>query len=215
VRENILGFILWLGYRLLSLTWRVTVNEPESMRTALRERKPFVLAHWHGDEFALLQVTGRYRTAILTSTSRDGRILSLMIRLSGGKTSAGSSSRGGAAGLKGLIRLVRQGHNCSLAVDGPRGPIYKVKPGVLEISRLLACPIYYPTVSCDRAYFMYRSWDHGYVPKPFARVLIHWHGPLPAIGRDQDPRQAEVGAQLERLMLEAKQQGSVPDQRHD
>lgn len=213
MRENILGFILWLGYRLLSLTWRVTVDEPESMRTALRERRPFVLAHWHGDEFALLQVTRRYRTAILTSSSRDGRILSLMIRLSGGKTSAGSSSRGGAAGLKGLIRLVRQGHNCSLAVDGPRGPIYKVKPGVLEISRLLACPIYYPTVSCDRAYFMYRSWDHGYVPKPFARVSIRWHGPVPAIGRDQDPRLAEVSAQLERLMLEAKQQASVPDQR--
>jgi lysophospholipid acyltransferase (LPLAT)-like uncharacterized protein len=215
VRENVLGFMLWLGYRLLSLTWRVTLHEPESMRTALRERKPFIAAHWHGDEFALLQLIGRYRAAILASPSRDGRILSLLIRLSGGKTSAGSSSRGGAAGLRGLIRLLRQGHNCSLAVDGPRGPIYKVKPGVLEISRLLACPIYYPTVSCDRAYFLYRSWDHGYVPKPFARLSIHWHGPVPAIGRDQDPRQAEVGAHLERLMLEAKRQSSVPDQRHD
>jgi lysophospholipid acyltransferase (LPLAT)-like uncharacterized protein len=139
--------------------------------------------------------------------------MAVLLRLLGGKVCPGSSSRGGVGGLKALMRLSREGYNCSFAVDGPRGPIYKVKPGVLEISRVLGCPTYYPMVSCDRAFFLHRAWDQGFVPKPFARLSIQMRGPVPPIGRDQDPRRPELREQLERLMLEAKQQGSVPDQR--
>jgi lysophospholipid acyltransferase (LPLAT)-like uncharacterized protein len=213
VREKILGFIAWLGYRLLSITWRVKVEEPESMREALRDRRPFILAHWHGDEFAVLHLVKRYRVATLTSHSRDGRIMGVLLRLMGAKVCAGSSSRGGAGGLKALMRLSRQGFNCSFAVDGPRGPIHKVKPGVLELSRVLGCPTYYPTISCDRAYFLHSAWDQGIVPKPFARLSIRLNGPVPPVGRDQNPRNRELQQQLERLMLEATRQGSVPDQR--
>lgn len=213
MRENLLGFLAWLGYRLLSLTWRITLHEPDSLRQALRERTPVIMAHWHGDELALLHLVKHYRLATMSSQSRDGRIMSVLLRLLGGRTSAGSSSRGGVAGLKGLIRLTREGYNCSFAVDGPRGPIYKVKPGVLEMSRMLGCPIYYPTVSCDRAYFLHRAWNQGYLPKPFARIDIDVQGPMPAVPRDQDPRDAALAQQLESLMLEAKRRGSVPDQR--
>ena len=212
MRELVLGFLAWLGYRLLSLTWRVTLHEPESLREALRERRPVILAHWHGDEFALLHVIKHYRVATLSSQSRDGRIMAVLLRLLGGRTSAGSSSRGGATGFKALIRLMREGYNCSFAVDGPRGPIYKVKPGVLEMSRVLGCPIYYPAISCDRAYFTHRAWDLGYVPKPFARLTIEWLGPMPPVARDQDPRDAALAEKLESLMLEAKRRGNVPDQ---
>jgi lysophospholipid acyltransferase (LPLAT)-like uncharacterized protein len=213
MRSRVLGFLAWLAYRSLSMTWRISLNEPESMRTALRERKPFIMAHWHGDELALLHLIGHYRVATLSSHSRDGRIMAVLLRLLGGRICAGSSSRGGAGGLKALIRLVREGYNCSFAVDGPRGPIYKIKPGVLEMSRLLACPIYYPTVSCDRAFFLHRSWNEGFLPKPFARLSIQWHGPVPPIERDQDPRDAATAAPLEELMREAKRRAIVPDQR--
>ena len=118
--------------------------------------------------------------------------MATLLRLLGVRISPGSSSRGGAAALKGLIRLMREGHNCSFAVDGPRGPIYKVKPGVLETSRVVHCPIYYPIVSCDRAYHWHRSWDHAYIPKPFARIDVQWRGPLPALGRDEDARDPQL-----------------------
>ena len=125
---------------------------------------------------------------------------------------SGGRPVGGAAALKGLIRLMREGYNCSFAVDGPRGPIYKLKPGVLETSRVLHCPIYYASVSCDRSFHWHRSWDHAYVPKPFARIEVQWRGPLPAVGRHDDARDPQVMAQLEELMLQAKREGSVPGQ---
>jgi lysophospholipid acyltransferase (LPLAT)-like uncharacterized protein len=212
VKQVVIGVVAWLVYRVLSITWRITWRETESMRSALREQRPFILAHWHGDGLALLPSVKRYRLVTLTSRSKDGRIMATLLKLLGAGVSAGSSSRGGAAGLKGLIRMVRAGHNCSFAVDGPRGPIYKLKPGVLEASRLLDCPIYYASVTCDRAYHLHRAWDRVFLPKAFARLEIEWRGPLQALTRADDPRDPLVLNRLEQLMLQAKREAQVPGQ---
>lgn len=212
MKQTLLGVAAWLIYRLLSWTWRIAWDEPACMREALRQRRPFIVAHWHGDELALLHAVKRYRLATLASPSKDGRIMATLLKLLGAQVSVGSSSRGGAAGLRGLIRLVRAGHNCSFAVDGPRGPIYKLKPGVLEASRLLDSPIYYASVTCDRAYHLHRSWNRTFLPKPFARLRIEWRGPMQALTRAQDPRDPAVLGHLEDLMLQAKRDARVPGQ---
>lgn len=212
MKQVVIGFLIWLVYRPLSFTWRITCREPQSMVNALRDRQPLILAHWHGDLFALACMAKRYRLVTIASRSKDGRIMATLLRLLGVRISEGSSSRGGAAALKGLIRLMREGYNCSFAVDGPRGPIYKLKPGVLETSRVVHCPIYYVSVSCDRAVHWHRSWDRTYIPKPFARIDVQWRGPLPALGRHDDARDPQALARLEELMLQAKRDGRVPGQ---
>ena len=212
MKQVAFGFLIWLLYRPLSFTWRVRCAEPPPMHDALRDRQPFILAHWHGDLFALAVLVKRYRLVTIASRSKDGRIMGTLLRLLGARVSAGSSSKGGAAALKGLIRLMREGHNCSFAVDGPRGPIYKVKPGVLETSRVLHCPIYYASVSCDRAFHLHRAWNRAYLPKPFARIEVHWHGPIDAVARADDPRDPVVLGRLELLMVQAKRAARVPGQ---
>jgi lysophospholipid acyltransferase (LPLAT)-like uncharacterized protein len=74
VKQSILGVVAWLLYRLLSWTWRITWHEPACMRERLDQRRPFILAHWHGDELALLHVVTRYRLATLASPSKDARM---------------------------------------------------------------------------------------------------------------------------------------------
>ena len=136
------------------------------MHDALRDRQPFILAHWHGDLFRAglpgqALPAGHHRLAEARTAASWAQML---LRLLGARISAGSSKprrRGGAQGP--YSRLMREGHNCSFAVDGPRGPIYKLKPGVLETSRVLHCPIYYASVSCDRAFHWHRSWDRAYI----------------------------------------------------
>jgi lysophospholipid acyltransferase (LPLAT)-like uncharacterized protein len=89
-------------------------------------------------------------------------------------------------------------------VDGPRGPIYKVKPGIFEISRLTKAPIYFGGVFCDRAWHFPKAWNKTFLPKPFATVDIIWVGPFGPYGKDDDPRdpklleQAELQLQLAR-----------------
>ncbi|RYZ92064.1 MAG: DUF374 domain-containing protein [Proteobacteria bacterium] len=174
------------------------------MKAALKNKTPFLMAHWHGDEIALLHLTSRYQIATMTSQSKDGQMMDVILRLLGAKTTFGSSTRGGVGGLKGLIRLVRAGSNCSFAVDGPKGPIYKIKPGVFELSRVLHCPIYYGGVSVDRAFHFPRSWNQTYFPKPFAQITIIWEGPMDAVTKDQDPRDPELALRLESFLHQAK-----------
>jgi lysophospholipid acyltransferase (LPLAT)-like uncharacterized protein len=173
LRKFILAPFVWVLYKILSLTWRISLVEPAEMTKQLSEKSPFILAHWHGDELVLYWTIPRYRLATIASTSKDGEIMNSLIYLQKGVTSRGSSTRGGVSALKGLIRLVRGGRNCSFAVDGPKGPIYKVKPGIFEMSRLLQAPIYYAGVSCDSAWKFEKSWNKTFVPKPFSRVFIH------------------------------------------
>lgn len=180
--------------------------EPEAMQKDLLDRKPFLLAHWHGDEIALIHLCRRYRIATMSSQSKDGQMMAVILHLLGAKTTQGSSTRGGVGGLKGLIRLMRDGHCCSFAVDGPKGPVYKVKPGVFEISRLLNCPIYYCGIHVDRAIQFPKAWNKTYFPKPFAKVTIQWQGPLSALTKDQDPRDPKLAENLEALLHSAKEQ---------
>lgn len=201
---RILGFVLWIFYRSLSLTWRISVEEPEQMRSDVKSKTPMILAHWHGDEIPLVALTPRYKIATIVSTSKDGEMMNVLLRLLGGKTSRGSSTRGGASALKGLIRLVRLGMNCSFAVDGPKGPIHQVKPGVFELSRVLNCPIYSAGVLCDRAWIFEKSWNKAYLPKPFAKIKVVWVGPYGPIQRDDDPRENSHSTHLTEALHKAK-----------
>ncbi len=204
-RKYFLSGLIWVIYRVISLTWRVVLIEPEDLKSRLKNRQPVVFAHWHGDEIVLLSLIGKYRIATIASTSKDGEMMNTLIHLVGGKTSRGSSTRGAVGALKGLIRLVvNEGRNCSFAVDGPKGPIYHAKPGVFELSRLAKAPIYSAGVSCDRAWRFEKSWNKTFFPKPFSRVYISWTLTLPAISKDQDPRAPETIKTLEDALHNAR-----------
>ena len=176
MRAWALGIIGWLVLRLLAWTWRVRTEEPEDLKEALRLKKTLVFAHWHRDELALLSISARYRICSLVSTSQDGRMMAIILKLFGVRTAPGSSTRGGVSGYLSLIRLIKKSHrNGSFAVDGPRGPIYQAKPGVIKLAEHLKAPIFYPGVAVSRAWDFPKSWNQAYLPKPFSKILISWH----------------------------------------
>ena len=199
----VLGFCL---YKLLSWTWRCTLIEHPDFQKAIQERRPMVLAHWHGDELALISLVKRYRICTMVSTSKDGEIMNRVLHFLGGTTSRGSSTRGAVAALRGLLRLVKDGYRPSVAVDGPKGPIYKVKPGVFEISKIIDGGVYPVGVATSSAWVFHRSWNKTYLPKPFAKVVFCWGSGVSALSRDEDPRSEERLLELENHLNQMKQQ---------
>lgn len=169
-----------------------------------REGKPFILAHWHGDEVALLSMITRYKLATISSQSKDGEMMNTIIHLLGGSSVRGSSTRGGIQALKGIIRLSRQGRNCSIAVDGPKGPYHVVKPGVFELSRLAAVPIFYSAVTCDRCWVFHKAWNKAFLPKFFAKVYISWAGPIGPIQNTEDPKSKDLSGSLAAALHSSK-----------
>lgn len=207
LRKYILPHATLTLLRFFWWSWRVTIVEPESLKERLKMKAPFIMVHWHGDEIPLLPFVTRYGLATMTSTSKDGELMNWVIVKLGGATSRGSSTRGGVGALMGLLRLInKERRNASVAVDGPKGPIYKVKPGAFEISRLTHSPIYWTSVSADRYFQFNKAWNKAILPKPFSRVHIELHGPIEPIDKNQDPKSPDLALDLEDKLNAAKDQ---------
>lgn len=209
LKQKLLGFTAWLIYRCISVTWRLQLVEPEDLQRNLRDKKPYILANWHGDELVLITQIGPNRVATMASTSKDGEIMNTIIHLVGGLSSRGSSTRGAVGGMLGLIKLVRdKKRNLSLSVDGPKGPRHVVKPGVFELSRLLkGAPIYPAGVACDRAWQFPKSWNKMFLPKPFANVVIVW-GDAFTFDPKEDPRSEDLRIKLENALHNAHREAA-------
>lgn len=205
LRHRVGPALVFSLYRTLAATWRVTFDECPALQADLAARRPVIMAHWHGDELALIHLVKRYHIATLTSMSRDGSLMDEVLQRLGAATARGSSSKGGAGGLRALVQLCRKGgHNVSFAVDGPRGPIHEVKPGVFEFSRLLDAPVYVGSVAATRAWVLRRSWNRAFIPKPFARVHVRVAECLPSVTREVDPRDPELARTLAEALNEGK-----------
>ena len=199
--RRILPYAIWAFYRLLAATWRIReVRPPKLVDKRAPAGHPFIVAFWHGDELSILGLHRRYQVAGMVSTSRDGDMMARCLDLLGIRSARGSSTRGGASALMGMCRLSREGRIPVIAVDGPRGPYHKAKPGIFALSALLGAEICPVGVACSRAIVFRKSWNKAYLPLPFARIHVVWGAPLPAVNREDDPHLDQLSADLERSL---------------
>jgi lysophospholipid acyltransferase (LPLAT)-like uncharacterized protein len=151
---------------------------------------------------------GRLEPAVLISRSFDGELIARTIERMGFRTVRGSSSRNGASGLLALARAVRRGYPAIFTADGPRGPLYQVKPGAVKLAQLTGYPIGTFYALPEKAWLL-RSWDRFMIPKPFSRVIISW-GRNVDVPQTDDPeileaKRLEVEGTLDRIRLNAEE----------
>jgi lysophospholipid acyltransferase (LPLAT)-like uncharacterized protein len=180
--------------RLLGMTLRYEDRADPGVTPGYKIPGPVVFAFWHR---SLLACAYRFRNldiAILISSSFDGELIARTVELLGFTAIRGSSSRGGAAGLRNMQIAYAAGHRCAFTADGPRGPVFVAKAGAAQLANsvgptprtsLSTAPRPGGTwVGCfyglaDRAWEL-RSWDRFMIPKPFSRVVLTWPAHVPA-----------------------------------
>jgi lysophospholipid acyltransferase (LPLAT)-like uncharacterized protein len=144
-----------------------------------------VFCFWHQGLLAsACHFKGRPRTTILISQSFDGELIARTIQRLGLLTARGSSSRGGAGGLRELARAIEGGSCAVFPADGPRGPRYVLKPGAIKLAQMTRQRISSFHVLPERVWKL-RSWDEFLIPRPFSRVVVVWGRPV-FVGRDLD-----------------------------
>jgi hypothetical protein len=169
--------LLGLVARLWLRTLRLTVIADPALR--LDDPRPWVLAFWHGQQFALLRWARRRRTVALVSLSRDGGIQAAALPQVGLLVERGSSSRGGAAGFRAIVRRIRAaGLDAAFAVDGPRGPIGTVHPGAAAVARATGGLIVPMASACSRCWVLRGAWDRYELPWPLSRVTVVLGAPI-------------------------------------
>jgi hypothetical protein len=101
-----------------------------------------ILAFWHGRQLMLPLSYAGPGIDILISRHRDGELISRTVRSFGFSSIRGSTTRGGAVALRGLIRSGRAGRDLAVTPDGPKGPRRIAQPGVIALARATGLPIF-------------------------------------------------------------------------
>ncbi len=170
--------------RVLGATLRLQVVGAEALGPCWRAGRPLIYAVWHGRILmvpwanARLRRTGGARpVTVLASRSRDGELVAAYVACFGLDVVRGSSSRGGASGLRGLAAAVRAGADVAVVPDGPRGPRERCRPGAVALAALTGAPVV-PLAFAARPARRLRTWDRFLVPLPFARCALVFGEPL-------------------------------------
>lgn len=163
----------------------------------------YIFAFWHNRLFvmplAFRMWCGHRKGAVgLASASRDGTLLSHILERIGIRTVRGSSSRRGSAATLALIKEMREGYDAMITPDGPRGPRYRLNPGVIFLAAKTGQPILFLQVEFSRCVRL-RTWDRFIIPLPFSRVIFT-SLPLYFVPPTEDAKELETHrARLEEL----------------
>jgi lysophospholipid acyltransferase (LPLAT)-like uncharacterized protein len=168
---------IYLAFALRTTRW--TLEGKEHFRS-FGAGAPAIFAFWH--EFlplmpALALIAQKlpfYRPRpihTLVSQHRDGRFIGAVVQRFGILPILGSSSRGGAAGLRNLLTVLRQGDLIGITPDGPRGPRRQAAAGVAHLAALSGVPVV-PLAARTARFIQLNSWDRMSIPLPFGQGVI-------------------------------------------
>lgn len=180
MKRKLLGYFAGSLYKYISLTYRYHLyfeneeDKREIMDKIYDRHTPVGEAHlyafFHQDEFSTIPYFKDKGLNVLVSKSKDGQLMVELAHIMGYRTIRGSSSRGAVAGFMAAFKLVKQGGKLSMAVDGPKGPIYKVKQGLPKISQKTNQKIL-PFRAFPKCFWFFpKAWNKAKFPKPFSRI---------------------------------------------
>ena len=166
-----------LGFHLLQLwarTLRFTIDDQADVLATPSEPR-YIGALWHNRLLLLPHVLQRFlpqrQGAALISASRDGALLADLVQRFGFDVVRGSSSRKGAAAMLQLADVMANGRDAVITPDGPRGPAYKIGPGIVFLAQKSGAAVV-PINMEYSSYWRLKSWDRFILPRPFSRVRV-------------------------------------------
>jgi len=176
--RRVLCWLIHLYIRLVYWTGRWTIEGAEIPLRLRQAGTPFILAFWHG---RLLMIPMAWRRLapmhMLISGHRDGRIIADAVRHFDIDSIAGSSTQGGTAALRAMVRHVRNGDCVGITPDGPNGPAMRATEGVVATARLAGAPVI-PITYATRYRRILATWDRFHLPFPFSRGIYLWGEPI-------------------------------------
>lgn len=134
----------------LRATMRVEMRGQAELDALYREGRHVVIAFWHAQQLLMPYAYRGTGLRVLISQHGDGEIIARIIARFGLGTVRGSSTRGGAAALRELIRVGRAGTDLAVTPDGPKGPRHVAKLGVVQLAKASELPIVPLAFACSK-----------------------------------------------------------------
>lgn len=160
--------------RLIYLTIRFEVSAEDKKNLSVKP--PAALIIWHNriaiTPYIKTTFRKKFKIYAMISKSKDGSILEYFFKNFDINCDRGSDNDGGAKAAVALIRRLRSGFDICVTPDGPRGPKYEMKKGILSICQKTNASILFMRGKIGAHWKFKKSWDDFMLPKPFSKVVI-------------------------------------------
>lgn len=203
--------LLCVCSRVIIATWGMKWRPTNAAaQKASESMAPVILCVWHNRLAMAVPSYNAYARklfagegmAALVSASRDGAFLASILEHFGIQPIRGSSSRRGPqALLEATTWIADKGYNVVITPDGPRGPCYKIREGIISLAQLTGRPIV-PLGFEARSKIRARSWDKFQIPLPFTKCVFSFGEPIFVPREADDAERERIRAKLEQVMLE-------------
>ena len=184
---------------------RLKIENENEWMDYLKNGGTVLFCVWHQQFFSGIRHFQNYKKfnpSIMISRSKDGEIVAGIAKRAGWHPVRGSSSRGGKEALKNMIANLKKTKLAAHIVDGPLGPLGKVKAGAIRLAHAADAAIVPVFVYAENGWH-FNSWDKFLLPKPFSRVLLRF-GKIIKFDKVKDEETFEIQRrQLENIMLPA------------
>lgn len=161
----------------IASTCRYRVEGLEEYLTLASQNK-CILMFWHNRLAMTAEILRRcapaFRYAAFISRSRDGEVIAVLAESYSNSRAIRVPHNARGIALQELIRTIKSGSDVVLITpDGPRGPQYQVKPGIVMAARKTNTPVVPMTWSASRLWRL-STWDGLMLPKPFSTVSVRF-----------------------------------------
>jgi lysophospholipid acyltransferase (LPLAT)-like uncharacterized protein len=175
---------------------------------ALSKDSGVIYACWHSRFFYLSYFGRETQTVTMISASHDGELITRVINKMGLGAVRGSSSKNGEVAFDEALECLNNKKRLLMIPDGPRGPRYKAKWGVIRLAQASGCPIVPLHYSSTKGIF-FSSWDHFFLPLPFGKGVLSVGDPIyvPATLTPQELQQ--YTEKLEQAMTDGMRQADL------
>ena len=178
----ILSSLIYLVTRLFHMTYRYRFENNQILQDLKSKKQNFIFAIWHQNLFAGILAQTGLQHIVIVSKSKDAEPVAFTCKLLGHLVVRGSSRKGnvdknGQAAKEEMIECLKKGHPGAVTVDGPKGPVFKVKPGIIDMA-LKSKAMLVPYIVAPMSYWQFKSWDHFKLPKPFSKILVSYGEPI-------------------------------------
>lgn len=187
--------------RLLYCTCRIETRGREHVDRVVTLHGHTLVGVWHETMLAACWANRGRNYHALASHSFDGEFGVHVIRRFGIEAVRGSSSKGGAEGLRQLQLAAQQVEWVGFTLDGPRGPRRIAKAGIGILAARTQLPIVPLAIVPLRAKRL-RSWDRLPISYPFSRIICAFGAPVPP-----PPSDSEKDVEQTRLAVEQSLNG--------
>jgi len=147
---RVLPPLIYLFLIFLKTTCRIVHVDSETVHEMWEKGENSIVCFWHGRLLMMPFANIRKRGKVLISRHRDGEFIARVMRYFKLGAIRGSHRKSSISSVREILSDLKRGFDVAITPDGPKGPRYKVKAGIVELAKLTGKAIVPITYGADK-----------------------------------------------------------------